>query len=68
MKAIINIFCSGNYGKNGEYLVELKKIEYFKNGNINKAKTLNNGYDLIKVLKQPYGFGKKIENIKEFLK
>ena len=46
MKARIKIYCTGRYGKAGEQIVDLKKVEYFKNGRINQAATLRNGYDV----------------------
>ena len=38
MKARIKIYCTGKYGKAGEQIVDLKKVEYFKNGKIASPK------------------------------
>ena len=53
MKARIKIYCTGKYGKCGEQIVELKKVEYFKNGKINQAATLRNGYNIVETITAP---------------
>lgn len=67
MKARIKIYCTGKYGKSGEQIVDLKKIEYFKNGKINQAATLRNGYNVIETITQPYGYGLQQPSIIEII-
>ena len=67
MKARIKIYCTGRYGRCGEQIVDLKKVEYFKNGRINQAATLRHGYDVIETIKEPYGYGIKSESIVEII-
>ena len=67
MKARILIYCTGKYGKSGEQIVELKKIEYFKNGKINQAATLRNGYNVIETITEPYGYGLQQPSIVEII-
>lgn len=67
MKALVKEFITGHYGKDGLKIVELNKIVLFKNGKINKSATLKSGYTTIKIIKQPYGFGKCIESIVKFI-
>lgn len=67
MKAIVLTYVTGKYGKPGEKVVDLNKVEYFKNGRINKAATLRNGYKVIEILKDSYGFGTKTETIAEII-
>ena len=67
MKARIKIYCKCIYAKVGEQIVELKKIEYFKNGRINEAATLRNGYDVVETIKEPYGYSTKQASIVEII-
>lgn len=67
MKARIKIYCTGKYGKAGEQIVELKKIEYFKNGKVNQAATLRNGYNIIETITEPYGYGLQQPSIVEII-
>ena len=67
MKARIRIYCTGRYGQSGEQIVELKKVEYFKNGRINQAATLRNGYNAIETITVPYGYGIKQASIVEII-
>ena len=67
MKARIKIYCTGKYGKAGEQIIDLKKVEYFKNGRINQAATLRNGYDVIETITAPYGYGIKQASIIEII-
>lgn len=67
MKAKIKIYCTGKYGKSGEQIVELKKVEYFKNGKINQAATLRNGYNVIETITQPYGYGLQQASVIEII-
>ena len=66
-KARIKIFCSGYYGKSGEEIVELNEVVRFKNGNINKNKTIEKGYTIVEVIKKAYGFGLRDPQIVEIL-
>lgn len=67
MKARIKIYFKGLYQKLGQQIVELKKVEYFKNGKINQAATLRNGYDVIETIKEPYGYSTKQASIIEIM-
>ena len=67
MKALVKEFVTGQHGKTGLKIVELNKIVLFKNGKINKSATLKSGYTVVKIIKQPYGFGKRIESIVKFI-
>lgn len=67
MKAKIKIYCTGKYGKCGEQIVELKKVEYFKNGKVNQAATLRNGYNVIETITAPYGYGIQQASIVEII-
>lgn len=63
MKAIIRIFITGAYGKAGKCVARLTKPVWFKNGKLNQAATLRNGYTVLEWLVKPYGFGKQVESI-----
>lgn len=67
MKARIVIYCTGKYGRCGEQIVELKKIEYFKNGKVNKAATLRNGYIVVETITPTYGYGLQQVSIIEII-
>ena len=66
VKAVINVFNGGKYGKNGQY-VAIIKPEYFGNGNIKhqsftvveELETLKRGYS--------YGSARQRESIGEIL-
>lgn len=52
MKAIIRIFNSRGYFGYGDFEVEIKEPVYYLNGNLNKKKTIQNGFDVKTVLFQ----------------
>lgn len=66
MKARVREYVSGRYGKPGEYIVRLQKPEYFKNGKLNKAETLRNGYVVLETIREAYGWGAHYETIVDF--
>lgn len=52
MKGIIRIFNSRGYFGYGDFEVEFRTPVYYLNGNLNKKKTIQNGFDIKTVLFQ----------------
>lgn len=66
MKARIQVFCGGKYGRSGEYIAEIIP-KYFKNGNIKK--TVFTWVKTIEITKKWYAYGnaRVTERIKEII-
>lgn len=67
MKARIQVFCGGRYGRSGEYIAEIIP-EYFKNGNMKRTK-FQVVAKTIEVTKKWYKYGNATvsERIKEII-
>lgn len=63
----IKTYCTGKYGRGGEKIVKLNSPVFFSNGNLNKTASLKGGYKELEVVRQPYGFGLKVEAISEII-